>query len=445
VPPPNRNRVLVLLATAELLAMSLWFTGTAVLPALARQWHAGLGFTSWLTISVQLGFVLGALVVAIFNLSDVFSAPRIFVLCALAGAATNALFALVAADHIARGLLLRALTGAFLAGVYPTGMKILAGWFREGRGLALGILVGALTIGSALPHGVQALGTDLGVAWRGVVFASSALAVIAALIVALGVHDGPYSAPAPRFEARQIGEALRNRGLRLANLGYLGHMWELYSMWGWIAVLLASSAAKGATWATRAQIEATAFFAIGIGAIGCIWAGRVSDRADGREPGGDDRPRMSGTNESQQLHVPASDENDRHQRSGFVEARQLQIAQRSRVTILAMAVSGACCIATALAFDSFPLLIVIAMIWGVAVIADSAQFSAIISELADQRYVGTALTMQTAIGFLLTTISLRTVAAVAAHYGWRWAAANMAVGPALGVWAMWKLKRTSDL
>ena len=401
----NRNRVLALLATAELLAMSLWFTGTAVLPELTRRWHAALGLTSWLTITVQLGFVVGALVIAIFNLSDVFRAPRIFVVCALAGAAVNALFAVVAAGHVVWALLLRGLTGAFLAGVYPTGMKILTGWFREGRGLALGILIGALTVGSALPHGVQAMGADFTVAWRGVVLASSALAVVAAAVVAFGVHDGPYTAPTPRFDVHQIGEALRNRGLRLANLGYLGHMWEVYSMWGWIAVLLAS--ARRGLGSNR--LELIAFCGIAIGAVGSVWAGHISDLA-GR--GGD---------------------------------RHAHIAQRARVTIVAMAASGACCIAAALAFDYFPLLVVIVMIWGIAVVSDSAQFSAIVSELADQRYVGTALTMQTAMGFLLTTISLRTVAAIASHYGWRWAAASMAVGPALGIWAMWKLKGIPDL
>ena len=403
----SRTRVLILLSLAELLAMSLWFTGTAVLPVLIRRWQGGLGIGSWLTIAVQLGFVVGALVIAVFNLSDIFRATRIFVACALLAAAVNAAFALVAEQHMVAALLLRALTGAFLAGVYPTGMKILAGWFRTGRGLALGAMVGALTVGSALPHGVLAIAGGLDTAglddaWQLMVLAVSGLAVIAAAIVAFAVHEGPFATPSPPFNAGQIGEALRNRRLRLANFGYLGHMWELYSMWGWIAVLLAAAQQGGS--AMRGEL--IAFLAIAIGIVGCVWAGHASDRLSANGAGGDQT-----------------------------------IAGRARVTIYAMAVSGACCLAAAVFFQHFIVLVAIAMVWGIAVIADSAQFSTIVSEVADPSYIGTALTMQTALGFLLTTVALRTTAAIAANFGWRWAAASMALGPALGIVAMWRLRR----
>ncbi|HZQ91553.1 MAG TPA: MFS transporter [Terriglobales bacterium] len=402
----QRTRTLALLATAELLAMSLWFTGTAVLPELARRWNAGLGLASWLTTAVQIGFVAGALFSAAFNLADVFRPSRVLVICALAGAGANAAFAAVAEDNIALALSLRFLTGAFLAGVYPTGMKLLAGWYREGRGLAMGVLIGALTVGSALPHGALALGglmTSRTGDWRLPVLAASGLAVVAAAIVAVGVHDGPYAAPSPSFDPGQIGEAFRNRRLRLANFGYLGHMWELYSMWGWVAVMLAAASSAGV------RNQAIAFVAIAIGTLGCVWAGVVSDRV-----------RATSANEG---------------------VRATQVAQRSRVTIWAMAVSGACCIAVALLFDHFWLVVLISLVWGIAVIADSAQFSTIISEVADPRYVGTALTMQVAMGFLLTAVSLRVVAFIAAHWGWRWATASLAIGPALGIWAMVALMR----
>jgi hypothetical protein len=229
---------------------------------------------------------------------------------------------------------------------------------------------------------------------------------VAAVIVTFGVHEGPFAAPQPPFDWRQIGQTFRSRGLRLANFGYLGHMWELYSMWSWIAVIVASSAPRF----SRATVELIAFASIAIGFVGCVWGGSASD------------------------HIA--------QRGGTT------ITGRARVTIIAMALSGACCIAAALAFGHPQWLMVIAFIWGVAIIADSAQFSAAISELADPRYVGTALTAQTAFGFLLTAFSIRAIAAIAAAYGWRWAALAMAPGPALGIMAMSKLEkhcRTAEL
>ena len=403
------RKTLILLSLAELLAMSLWFTGTAVLPQLEREWGFGLGAASWLTISVQLGFVTGALLAAIFNLADVFSAPRIFVLSALLAAIANALFATFS-SHVAFALTCRFLTGAFLAGVYPTGMKILAGWFRQGRGLALGILIAALTIGSATPHALLAWRDYLlaNIPWQQIVLASTGLAILAAVIVAFGVNEGPYAAPQPPFHFSQIGEALKNRRLRLANLGYLGHMWELYSMWGWISLLLAAAASRSERTVPASFIELATFMVIAIGAVGCVWAGLASDTLAGAD----------------------------------VNSAAVRIRSRANVTIIAMAASAACCLLAALLFNHLSLLLVVALIWGVAVIADSAQFSAIVSEVSDQRYVGTALTTQTALGFLLTTISLRAMAYVAANHGWRWAAASLAIGPVLGVVAMMRLRST---
>jgi MFS family permease len=393
------RRTLVLVSVASLLAMSSWFSGTVVLPELGRLWQADLGLTSWLTMAVQLGFVAGGLLSAVFNLPDHFSATRVFVVSSLGAAAVNAAFAAVAAEHAAAALVLRFLTGAFLAGVYPPAMKILASWYRDGRGTALGILIGALTVGSALPHAVRAAGN---LPWREVVLSSSGFALLGAVVVALGVHEGPYRAAQPPFDAHQVYAAFRNRRLRLANFGYFGHMWELYSMWGWIALLLAASAGQPGR-----AVAAASFLAIAIGAIGCVWAGRASD-------------------------------------AGVVASPPARIARRSLVTIVAMAASGACCLLAALVFEHFWLLVVVCLVWGIAVIADSAQFSTIVSEVADHRYVGTALTVQTAAGFLLTVLSLRVVGAIGAGHGWRWAAVSMAIGPALGAWAMWRLERQPE-
>lgn len=392
---PSSRRVLFLLSLAELLAMSLWFTGTAVLPQVTKIWQTGISLGSWLTIAVQIGFAAGALTFALFNIPDIFSPITVLVASSIAAAAANAGFALAATNPVP-AILLRGATGFFLAGVYPTGMKIIAGWFQQGRGLALGIMIGALTLGSAVPHGVNSFG---GIPWRAVVLISSVQALIGAAIVALAVREGPYAMPQSRLDLSQIGEIVRNRPLRLANLGYLGHMWELYSMWGWIAVILAVS-----THWSRPGFELSTAAVIGIGAVGCVWAGSASDRLQN-------------------------------------SADQDRIAQRARVTIIAMSLSAACCIVAALVFHSPILLLLVALIWGIAVIADSAQFSAIISEVAQKSYVGTALTLQTALGFLLTAFVIRLMAAIGEHFGWRVAVASMALGPLLGIWAMTGLMR----
>jgi MFS family permease len=383
-------RVLFLLSLAELLAMSLWFTGTAVLPQVTSIWHSDLALGSWLTIAVQIGFAVGAVTFALFNVPDIFSPIKVFTIAAILAAAANAAFAWAAADPLT-AILLRGATGFFLAGVYPVGMKIIAGWFQKGRGLALGVMIGALTVGSAVPHAANSIG---GIPWRGVVLLGSAQALLGALIVAFAVHQGPFATPQSRLDISQVWEIVRNRKLRLANLGYLGHMWELYGMWAWIAVIVAASSG----W-PRVRFEACAAIAIGIGIVGCVWAGAASDRLQ-------------------------------H------SADSLRIAQRAKVTIAAMAVSATCCAVAALVFHHPAWLVAVSIVWGIAVIADSAQFSAIISEVAEKSYIGTALTLQTALGFLLTAFAIRAAAAIAARFGWQWALTSLAVGPLLGIWAM---------
>ncbi|HXI61480.1 MAG TPA: MFS transporter, partial [Pyrinomonadaceae bacterium] len=344
-------RTLALLAIAELLGMSLWFSGSAVVPALTREWGLSETAAGWLTLSVQIGFVVGTLLSAVFNLPDIISPRHLFTLTAICGAIVNAAFGWFA--HSASvGITLRFLTGMFLAGVYPPAMKILATWFRHGRGLALGVLVGALTLGKATPYLINGVGSYN---WRTNVTFVSLLAVVGGVVVLLFVSDGPFALPAARFDLSQAGKVFRNHGVRLANLGYLGHMWELYAMWTWIPFMIRAS--LSARHSSPAFAEVGSFVVIGCGAVGCVVAGLIADRVG-----------------------------------------------RTIVTSVAMAISGSCCLVIGLFFGANPIaLLIVAAIWGASVVADSAQFSACVTELGDPQYIGTALTIQTCLGFLLTT------------------------------------------
>ena len=222
----RKRRVLVLVAVAELLAMSLWFSATAAAPELASEWGLTANESAWLTIAVQLGFVAGAFLSSALTLSDVVRPRYLFAASAVAGALCTAAIAAVVESAVP-AIGLRFLTGVALAGVYPPGMKILAGWFEEGRGFAIGILVGSLTVGSALPHLIRAVG---GVGNpRVVLYGAAALATVGSVLVLL-VEPGPYQAPAAPFDPAAIGRMLRDQGTMLANGGYFGHMWELYAV-----------------------------------------------------------------------------------------------------------------------------------------------------------------------------------------------------------------------
>ena len=350
--------MLAVVASAELLAMAPWFSASAVAPALSRLWRLSATGTAWLTISVQLGFVVGALISAGLMLADRFSARRLVAWCgALAGLAT---LGVAWAPSAAAGIALRFVTGAALAGVYPPGMKLVAGWYREGRGLAIGVLVGALTVGSAFPHLIRwAVPKE---DWRAVLELAAVAALGGGMLILLVPNDGPFATRAPAFTWGAAPRLFADRGVSLANLGYLGHMWELYAMWTWLAVFVAASERA------RIGIDPTAggapalvtFAVVASGAVGCWLGGKYADRWG-----------------------------------------------RTAVTSAAMIVSGCCALAVGLVFAR-PLtaLVPLLLLWGVSVVADSAQFSAAVSELAPRELVGTALTLQTCLGFLLTCLTI---------------------------------------
>ena len=386
--PVHRFTALALVALAQLLAMGLWFGVSAVAPQIAAEWNLSESTTAWLTLAVQLGFVAGTLLSATLNLPDVLRARHLFALCALVGALANAALAAFV-TNVTIAIALRFLTGVMLAGVYPPGMKIIATWFKTGRGFALGVLIGALTLGKASPYLVNAFGSD---DWRVNAGLASIGAVISSILVLRFVQDGPYALPNQPFDPAQIARVFTNRGVRLANFGYFGHMWELYAMWTWAPVMIRASVAASGDSSRFA--EAASFAVIGAGAIGCVAAGLVADRIG-----------------------------------------------RPVVAAAAMAASGACCIAIGFLYGKAPVaLLVVAAIWGATVVADSAQFSACVTEYADPRYIGTALTLQTCIGFLITTISIRMMPALVERVGWEWAFAFLAPGPLLGIVAMMRLR-----
>lgn len=390
---PARWRMLVLLAAAELLGMSLWFTAGAVSPQLRALWSLGASEAGWLTTVVQLGFVAGTATAAVLNIADLVPSRAYFPASAVLAAGANA--ALAWAPGYESALAARFATGFFLAGVYPPALKMASTWFRTGRGFALGAIVGALTVGKAVPFLLHAVhGAD----YRVVILTASAGAFAAAAIIALGYRDGPYPFERRPFSWSLVGTVLRSREMRLATGGYLGHMWELYSCWTWLAAFLTASAAaraaSGGIALSARGIDLLTFAAIAIGALGCLWGGWAADRV-GRE----------------------------------------------RVVTWAMTASGSCALVIGL-FLGAPLWLVgaVALAWGFFVIADSGQFSALVTESVPAHAVGTALTLQTSLGFLLTMVTIQLVPPAVQMVGWRWAFALLAIGPAAGIASIARLR-----
>jgi MFS family permease len=389
----DKWRNLVLLMFAELMAMSLWFSASAVVPQLTIEWNLDGAQQSWLTMSVQAGFVVGTLLGAWLNLPDRIAANRLVAGGALLGALANA--AITVAPGPGAAMVLRFGAGFCLAAVYPPGMKLIASWTSADRGLGIGLLVGALTVGSASPHLINGLPFFGGAAglpsWRPVVLTASASAMIAAIIAARFVRAGPLLPKASRFHWRYAFQALSDKPTRLANLGYLGHMWELYAMWVWVPLFLLASYERAGWSETGGRVAG--FGAIAAGAIGSALAGKLADRWG-----------------------------------------------RTVIATASLVISGACCLVAGVAFGAPGLATLICLVWGFAVVADSAQFSAAVSELTDPSHVGTALTMQTCLGFLLTMLTIRLIPPLVDWVGWEWAFIALVPGPVVGIISMVSLR-----
>ncbi|MFZ5822993.1 MAG: MFS transporter [Bacillota bacterium] len=389
---PHHRRTLLLLSLATLGSISTWFSMTAVLPEITRLWQLSDTQASLITVAVQAGFVAGSLCVAFLNLPDRIAPPTLFAGAALlAGSFTMATPLL--ANSLWEALILRFLTGCSLAGVYGPGVKLMATWFRTRRGMALGVMIAALTVGSAFPHLIRAVGAP---SWRYMMLVTGGLALLSGLLVRTSVGAGPYPLTPAQFSLTAIPNLFRDRAYRLINFGYWGHMWELYAMWAWFGAFGAASlAALGVESPGLASL--LTFGVIAVGGVGAWGGGLLADRF-GRE----------------------------------------------RLTIWSMLLSGACCLLIGFTFGAPPwLTALLAVVWGIGIIADSAQFSALVTERAAPEYVGTAVTLQLAVGFAITMLSIRVVPWVVSLVGWTYAFWILAPGPLLGSLAMHLLRSRS--
>ncbi len=378
-------RILPVIIASQFAGTSLWFAGNAVLGDLQREWGLAPDVLGYVTSAVQLGFISGTLVFAFLAVADRISPRLVFFLCSLAGAAAN-LGVLAADGGLAPLLVCRFATGFFLAGIYPVGMKIASGWYRTGLGNALGFLVGALVLGTAFPHLLKGLGQSW--PWQFVLAGVSLVAALGGLLMFLLVPDGPNLAKAAKFDPRVLITIFASKGFRASAFGYFGHMWELYAFWAFVPVVLAACAPAH-------NVPLWSFVVIAAGALGCIGGGLISLRAGS-----------------------------------------------ARVAYAQLAASGACCLASPLLLLAPPAIVLAFLVfWGVVVVGDSPQFSALNAANAPRESVGSALTIGNCIGFTITIGSIQLLNAAAGTFPVEYLFLLLAPGPALGLLALHPLLR----
>lgn len=386
----SRSQALIFVSIATFFSLSVWFSTNAISGALESEKSIDESLIALLTIAVQLGFVFGTLFIAITNLSDLVNARTLFAVSAILAALTNLL--VIPIESTPALIAARFATGAFLGGVYPPAMKVISGWYTKGRGFALGTMVGALTIGSGSPHLLRSVFSEN---WQAVIVGSSILAVVGGLILRFVVTDGPHNVNGAKFNPRYLIGALTQRGPRLALTGYLGHQWELYAMWAWIGAYMLYVVGDHSLLGDNLDLASgLTFLVFAVGAVASAYAGVWSEKIG-----------------------------------------------RTAVTSIAMVISGS--VAAFIGFiptEMSVLIVILAMIWGASIIADSAQFSTAMTELSDPAYRGTMLTFQTGIGFALTAVSIWLLPIVKDSSGWGWAFAMLALGPIIGTAAMLRLR-----
>jgi MFS family permease len=386
------SHILPVIIFSQFTGTSLWFAGNAVVLDLQRDWGLAEQAVGYITAAVQLGFISGTLVFAFLAIADRFSARRVFFTCSLAGALAN-IGVLVAPQDLAGLLPLRFATGFFLAGIYPVGMKIAAGWYQKGLGRALGYLVGALVVGTAFPHLIRSSGAEL--PWQQVMIGVSLLAAVGGVLMLVLVPDGPYLPKGSAFNPRALVIIFRSRLFRASAFGYFGHMWELYTLWAFIPIwLLAYSETSGIT----LNVPLWSFLVIATGFFGCAVGGVISAKVGS-----------------------------------------------AKVAAIQLTVSGACCLLSPLFFGAGSILFIIFLfVWGITVVGDSPQFSALNAENAPREYVGSALTIANSIGFLITVFSIQLVNSLLPLMGPQYIFLLLVPGPLVGLWMLKPLLQKSS-